>query len=365
MIPIVERSIERGHRLTTLATKRAPHHSPAFVSCALRTREIEQHIAADPQFLQMLAAHCKSVRNPKHGSIAVHLQHHPLLLPLQSRFRRSQFRKQLVLLTYRCDPREQYERYPLFDKCIRKRREMLAKGHTQRAQQPQDVGGGADHIRAKYAMMHLQSVLVNGVLLTIPDKHASALWTLSDSMLHSAPMKYKDVDEVDIDSHMLDVAAHDQHEDDVVGSSGSGASVFRVVHLRPSQQRYIHSAGFSLSSTSIAMCKVNVRTPQDDTSVLSVVLEPDFSCMDDSTFILSATDIAGAGVDVACESFVQWQEDGHIEYSMSELPDDADRCIAEVLLHTLAIAAAAGGAGGTYHNERGLGPRVCCAIAVR
>lgn len=343
MIPIVERSIERGHRLTTLATKRAPHHSPAFVSCSLTTREIEQHILADPQFLRTLAGECKTARNPHDASVAVHLKHHPFLLPLHTSQQRSQYRKQLVLLTYRCDPREQYERYPLFDKHMKKHRDVVAKAHKPQVQQNRD-GVGTDNLRAKYAMLHLQSVLEPGAFITLPSKSASALLTISDNMLHSAPIIYNTGDETDIESRMLDTGDYDQ--------PSSSACVFRVVHLRPSQQRYIHSAGFVLPGTSIAIAKVSVRKFREDTQVYSLALEPGFTCIDDSTYILSASDIVACGVDVACETLLRWQEDGPVEFSMSELPDDVDRSLAEPLLHKLAAAAGVE-AIGVYHNEQG------------
>ena len=41
MAPIVERSIERGHRYLTLFTRRSPHHSAAFLSSFLRLPEIK------------------------------------------------------------------------------------------------------------------------------------------------------------------------------------------------------------------------------------------------------------------------------------------------------------------------------------
>ena len=150
MVPTVERSVERLHRYTTLATQVAPHHGPAYVSSSLRVSEMEKFIHGRPAFLEELGAKCEITRKWHRCSRALGMSSHPLLQNIQNRFT---FRRTMSMLCYRADARVQYERYPRIAKLIGQAQEQIATERCEQAQRPTDH---PEYVQAKYAMQHLQ-----------------------------------------------------------------------------------------------------------------------------------------------------------------------------------------------------------------
>ena len=256
----------KGTSFDILALKRSPHYSPPLVSCALRIEEIRWRLESSGDFLRELGAHCLALRKPQECAQILGFDRHRLM-PRFENSARFKYRQALVRLVYRCDPRVQYERYPAVAKAVNSARaEFEASRFRQQGLQAVPAAALAAPVYAdapreqrvlcKYAVHHLQHVLSPGDIISIDFDGGHTLRPLIASEVQhrsAARIAFQDEDQ------------RPAAEDDVgslvpVPAVGVPAahrySIFRVIHVRPGHQKYIHSVGFKLQETAIALSAV-------------------------------------------------------------------------------------------------------------
>ena len=156
-IPIVERSIERQHRMVSSEMSHVTNYTPQYLSCGLRNNEVESRLRADPGFLSELAAKCSLVQNPREAAIKLSFAGHRLLQAVDPDARFA-YARLLHLLVYRCDPRAQYEFFPHVKKILTSFNKTV--GAAQSASGSIELGS-AESLFAKYALEHFQNVVAD------------------------------------------------------------------------------------------------------------------------------------------------------------------------------------------------------------
>ena len=288
-----ERSAERPHRLTHMETDHAPNHSPAYLSSKLRAPEFRRRVSAEPVFLQEVARHASAVRNPMAAARVLGLDANPILAERCPSKEATKFRTTLVNLTYRTDPRVQYERFTKFQTLIAKARRDLAarRSDLRRSLQPvTEASGDEQGAMAKYAFQHLQQTCNN-----------SSVFTLKCELNTVTPFTYlMNVGSRQTVLHMRD--------DEVIGADPAVASihgvVFRVVVARPASLRFVESAGFQIPLESIAIQRLSLVDVAPDS--IAVSLTNRAGNIHDLTHILTADNLLQVGMANVDRHFKQW-----------------------------------------------------------
>ena len=112
--PLLERSIEGRHAIVKRAAERAPNHSGAYISSALRMPGLIQAIELDPKVLLRLEKHFSSIRLPVFALRHLGLMHTPAVaclvgLDLKTRNKRLQDTGFVDRVVFRLDAATQFE----------------------------------------------------------------------------------------------------------------------------------------------------------------------------------------------------------------------------------------------------------------
>jgi hypothetical protein len=356
IMPTSERSAEAPHALIHREILHGRHAGPAFLSCKLRTKDIEKTMALDTEFLKSLARNCVQIYHPIRAAQVLGIAGHPTLA---TDVRHTFFENMDGVTSQLLGPGHHLEsetKDVVYHVDLQSRFVDMSSIH-KRPDSGKLVEVDASNLKAKYALDLFRSRVETSTFLSFP-KHgqvqmdgrlpeALSLTSLFETLIPpSSSMPTDDMHEFAFEfdacdgSHEGSSSCAILHRPDCPPSDLESPIIFvRTVHAQPTALNVGRSdAKVKLTTRDIAVCKHDVMDVDRLKNEVTVSLEAArarsnlASMHEDTVFLLNDVDFS--------KTLVWTEASGGLHVQWVGLPHGMNLDIATTVAKHIATACA-------------------------